>query len=711
MLLLPSISPAAAPRTSRGRRRALPLLAFLSASLCAAAAHAGWASIDAPGPQIGLFDNDLYVDEDGEVLRVEVGLAYDGQRFLRFGDIDFDLDAYDVVVIPELESGALEPALSPAATTHLLQYVQTGGVLVSFRDSTSRDHALLGSVFGWTGLSAGAQNIVTSLNATNAVGTPFAGGPATLPTRSATRSTLTTSLPPEALSLYDDGTNTTVFVVRVGLGWVVSIGWDFFNAAPSGPTDGEGWLDVLLTTPELALPRRDREVGLFLGNGYVDTDPGDSSAEASNMEAVIRGLRIPARGFAGRDEVAEVSLFADDALVDYDPASGNADSEAVLLESGLIERGHDVAVFTGPSVLFSSLASNTEVIVIPELENGDLAALLDQTELDQLHSFLRGGGTLVLFGDSQGRSLAVADALLFSTIAPTTVVSSGSAQLVTTAAANTLFEGGPATLPLQSATALVDETTLPPPARALYTTTSGDVAAFVAPVWNGGLVWLGWDFFAAAPDGPADGGWREVLDRTLALRGSFERDLQGKDVVVIPELERGTLEADLSPAASAALLDYVTNGGRLVIGGGQFDAEDFLNALFGWSLASVMPTTATTRLATTIGTDFENGPASLPTPSATRHLDRGSLPAGSAPLYEAAGEVGVLSVEVGRGEVIYLAWDYFGSEPVGTVGEEWVTILEQAVPEPATTTMLAAGTALLALSARGRQRLRNDRAP
>ena len=104
--------------------------------------------------------------------------------------------------------------------------------------------------------------------------------------------------------------------------------------------------------------------------------------------------------------------------------------------------------------------------------------------------------------------------------------------------------------------------------------------------------------------------------------------------MVIPELESGVLEADLSPSAAGAIRDYVSNGGRLVIGGGV-NSVRFLNAIFGWSLVSVPASLPTDKLGATVGTDFETGPASLPILSATRHLSRGSLPTGSTPLYGA----------------------------------------------------------------------------
>src|SRR5688500_14035003 len=51
--------------------------------------------------------------------------------------------------------------------------------------------------------------------------------------------------------------------------------------------------------------------------------------------------------------------------------------------------------------------------------------------------------------------------------------------------------------------------------------------------------------------------------------------LAGKDVLLIPEQERGNLVAALDPAARAAIQNFVSNGGGLVIHGFSNLADDF----------------------------------------------------------------------------------------------------------------------------------------
>ena len=83
------------------------------------------------------------------------------------------------------------------------------------------------------------------LNATDAAGTSFEGGPATIPSPSATVA-VSATLPTGSLSIYTTvgGSDPSVVVIPHGSGEIILMGWDWFNAAPVGTEDG-GWLDVL----------------------------------------------------------------------------------------------------------------------------------------------------------------------------------------------------------------------------------------------------------------------------------------------------------------------------------------------------------------------------------------------------------------------------------------------------------------------------------
>jgi hypothetical protein len=100
------------------------------------------------------------------------------------------------------------------------------------------------------------------------------------------------------------------------------------------------------------------------------------------------------------------------------------------------------------------------------------------------------------------------------------------------AAAGTVFEGGPATLPQNQpcggggCTTGVLASSLPPGSKIIYKDANGTaVVALIPPTGSvtgeGNIVIFGWDWFDAFPIGTADGGWQEVLDRAASIpRGS-----------------------------------------------------------------------------------------------------------------------------------------------------------------------------------------------
>ena len=201
---------------------------------------------------VALFANTAYVGyspgaSGDEASNVEATLISQGHTVTTFTGItatDFNnaVAGQDVLAIPELENGDLNTDLDAAARTAIADFVNSGGVFIGFYpepDSLS----LVNDIFGFS-LSAGANDNPYALNAAGAAGTPFEGGPASIPYNNATTDISGGSLPPSTNIIYNSGTNVAVFMAPYGSGWVIFLGWDWFNAAPGGPND-EGWLDVL----------------------------------------------------------------------------------------------------------------------------------------------------------------------------------------------------------------------------------------------------------------------------------------------------------------------------------------------------------------------------------------------------------------------------------------------------------------------------------
>lgn len=205
-------------------------IAFLMFLVGAVPAHAGIVSV---------FDNGSFVDtagtiedESDEIQAALTSLGHTVNTFTGLTDTDFNnaFATADLVLIPELLADLLA-SLSAAARTSIFNNVSAGkGLIIAEGDSFSLD--LMNTVFGYS-LSLGGNSGAYSLNAANAAGTAFAGGPATLLGINTVVTHLSSSLPSSALSIYASGTNTTaVWLASVGSGSLAYLGWDWFNASP-----------------------------------------------------------------------------------------------------------------------------------------------------------------------------------------------------------------------------------------------------------------------------------------------------------------------------------------------------------------------------------------------------------------------------------------------------------------------------------------------
>ena len=58
---------------------------------------------------------------------------------------------------------------------------------------------------------------------------------------------------------------------------------------------------------------------------------------------------------------------------------------------------------------------------------------------------------------------------------------------------------------------------------------------------------------------------RSVTTFTGITAADFQAAVNGKDILAIPELENGDLDADLDAAARTAIADFVSAGGTLII--------------------------------------------------------------------------------------------------------------------------------------------------
>jgi len=151
------------------------------------------------------------------------------------------LAAADVFVIPEQEEGEILTEMQAAGIDTLIaNWVAAGGILVS-----SYHWYHLNSIFGWDlGYGPGIEGLPFVAGARLA-GTPFEGMPNELEAADATDWIDVASLPAGAIAPWrNDSSETVLFAAPEGSGWVVWLGYDWFDAKPFGTQDG-GWVEAL----------------------------------------------------------------------------------------------------------------------------------------------------------------------------------------------------------------------------------------------------------------------------------------------------------------------------------------------------------------------------------------------------------------------------------------------------------------------------------
>jgi hypothetical protein len=224
----------------------------------------GLAAVVSPAQaaDIALFFNTTYVDttpdSTGEAYNLQQTLLSQGHTVTTFtgitaAAINAAVAGKTALVIPELQNGNLSPDLDADAGLAIHIFVANGGTLIMFDPGSGDPLAVLNQVFGvktftFQLTSGGAAAPPISLNAAGAAGTPFQGGPATLSINAnATDTVLASSLPDGSSIIYQDASgNSAVTLLRIGGGNVIVMGWDWFDAQPTGSQDG-GWLAVLDT--------------------------------------------------------------------------------------------------------------------------------------------------------------------------------------------------------------------------------------------------------------------------------------------------------------------------------------------------------------------------------------------------------------------------------------------------------------------------------
>ncbi len=224
------------------------------------------------------------------------------------------------------------------------------------------------------------------------------------------------------------------------------------------------------------------------------------------LAALVAFVAVLSHGSEAR--AARIGLFDAPGFVD---TSGGTTAESDTLQASLVALGQEVTTFTATRAQGIAVAlEGAAAVVFPELENADLASELGAAARTTLAAFVADGGGLIVTGTTDERAPALLNAIFG--LALTSGVVGESA--ITVFASGTGFEGGPSPLPDHLRTRGLDLVSLPQNALPIYVSGTRATVARI-PFGNGRIVYLGWDWYAAAPTGARDGGWIGTLKTSV----------------------------------------------------------------------------------------------------------------------------------------------------------------------------------------------------
>jgi hypothetical protein len=164
------------------------------------------------------------------------------------------------------------------------------------------------------------------------------------------------------------------------------------------------------------------------------------------------------------------------------------------------------------SASIAALVAGKDILFLPQdnIPNDAAAGLA-------IKAFVDGGGTVVLAGGSS--HLSWVNTAFSLTLASNSGYSDRHPMPKSDGADDTPFADGPGTLLANDDVSLIDPASLPGSAKVAYIGPDDDLDGSVAviPSGAGRLVWLGWNFYDAAPIGLQDGGWRKLLSLTAGF--------------------------------------------------------------------------------------------------------------------------------------------------------------------------------------------------
>jgi hypothetical protein len=254
----------------------------------------------------------------------------------------------------------------------------------------------------------------------------------------------------------------------------------------------------------------------------IATNTTDGQGILSAGPATLTISVVSAAGVLAKQSVdvtlVPVSFFANSFLTDFSP--GDATAEGSNMLAAVQSLGYDVSEFSTMDDATWAGAAQSNVIVIPQLSH-DLFAAMSPAQRQSVVDLVGRGGTLVTVAQNAG----FVNQLFGLGLVTETELSSN----LSVDARGTSFESGPLSLPANVGSLGIVPVSVPLHNLGIYlgftvpNPTSTDFAIHVAVLRpatlasqpKGQIIVLGWNWFDGSPVGSQDGGWNEVLNRSI----------------------------------------------------------------------------------------------------------------------------------------------------------------------------------------------------
>lgn len=207
--------------------------------------------------KVSLLIDTNYVDynagnSSSEAYNLFVGLEYFNKEVVAISEftsvaLQNALNTSRYFVVPELENlgegGGFRGIIANNAASIISDWVYNGGKYITFYP-TYFQKELLNQIFSLNlveGVKSGQYNKTVDADAT-----VFKNASNSIPDLSATETINPTSLPPDSVVVYqtNDGAGAALTIIPYGSGEIIIFGWDWYDAAPYGNSDG-GWVELL----------------------------------------------------------------------------------------------------------------------------------------------------------------------------------------------------------------------------------------------------------------------------------------------------------------------------------------------------------------------------------------------------------------------------------------------------------------------------------